>query len=357
MTDYLILVINPGSTSTKVALYNNETLLKEKTLRHDVNELKHFQTIIDQIDFRKNMILNLINSSGYELKDIDVFVGRGGMTRPLSGGTYLISQSMVDDLRSMKYGAHASALGSIIAFDFSKEYNKKAYTVNPVVVDEFEDISRISGLKQIERKSIFHALNQKAIALKFAQSINKTYEEVNVIVVHLGGGISVGLHKKGRVVDVNNALGGDGPFSPERTGTIPTYPLVDICFSGLYNKEEVKKLLVGKGGIASYLGTNDARIVENMVLSGDKEAKLVFDAMAYTVVKEIGAMYFAAKGDIDGILITGGIAYSKYFTNLLKEYIDPIKLAIIYPGEDEMQALVDGALRVLNHKETARVYE
>ena len=357
MTDYLILVINPGSTSTKVALYKNDSVIKEKTIRHDVGELKHFQTIIDQIDFRKSMILNLLQSVGYELNDIDVFVGRGGMTKPLSGGTYLISQSMVDDLRSLKYGAHASALGSIIAFEFAKEYNKKAYTVNPVVVDEFEDISRISGLKQIERKSVFHALNHKAIALRFAQSINKTYEEVNVIVVHLGGGISVGLHKLGRVVDVNNALGGDGPFSPERTGTIPTYPLVDICFSGLYNKEEVKKILVGKGGIASYLDTNDARIVENRVLSGDKEAKLIFDAMAYTVVKEIGSMYFAAKGDIDGILLTGGIAYSKYFTNLIKEYVDPIKVVTVYPGEDEMQALVDGALRVLNKKEIAKIYE
>ena len=356
MTDYLILVINPGSTSTKVALYKNEKPIKEKTLRHDVKVLKPFKTIMDQIDFRKEMILNLISESNYDISDIDVYVGRGGMMKPLAGGTYLITPEMVDDLRSMKYGNHASALGSIIAYEFAKEHGKNAYTVNPVVVDEFEEISRISGLKQIERKSIFHALNQKAIAIRFAQSINKAYEEVNVVVVHLGGGISVGLHKKGRVVDVNNALGGDGPFSPERTGTIPTYPLIDICFSGEYNKEEVKKLLVGKGGIASYLGTNDARIVEDRVLAGDEEAKLIFEAMAYTVIKEIGSMYFAAKGDIDGIILTGGIAYSKYFTNFIKSYVDPICPVTVYPGEDEMQALAEGAMRVLRGEEKYQIY-
>lgn len=356
MTDYLILVINPGSTSTKVALYKNETVIKEKTLRHDVKDLKHFKTIIDQIDFRKNMILEFLEHNNYKLENIDVFVGRGGMMKPLAGGTYEITEEMVEDLSSMKYGAHASALGSILAFEFAKANRKKAFTVNPVVVDEFNDISRISGLKQIERKSIFHALNQKAIALRFAQSIDKAYQDINVIVVHLGGGISVGLHKKGRVIDVNNALGGDGPFSPERTGTIPTYPLVDICFSGEYTKDEVKKLLVGKGGIASYLDTNDARIVEKRVEEGDEYAKLIFDAMAYSVVKEIGAMYFVAGGDIDGIILTGGIAYSKYFTNKIKEYVDPIKCVTVYPGEDEMQALVEGAMRVLLGKEEAKNY-
>jgi len=356
MMDYLILVINPGSTSTKVALFKNEVPLYEKTLRHDIHELKHFHTIIDQIEFRKDVILDFLKDKGYSLDKIDVFVGRGGMMKPLSGGTYQVSKSMVDDLSSLKFGAHASALGSIIAYEFSQKFNKLAFTVNPVVVDEFEDIARISGHRLFERKSIFHALNQKAIAIKFANEIGKNYEDINVIVVHLGGGISVGLHKKGCVVDVNNALGGDGPFSPERTGTIPSYPLVDLCFSGQYTKEEIKKLLVGKGGIASYLNTNDARIVEERVLNGDKEAKLIFDAMAYTVIKEIGAMYFVAKGDIDGILLTGGIAYSKYFTDYIKEYIDPISLVKVFPGEDEMQALAEGAMRVITGKEQAKKY-
>lgn len=356
MTDQLILVINPGSTSTKIAVYKNDKPVIEKTLRHDVKELKPYKSIIDQIPFRKQIINNFLEQHNYHLKDMDVFVGRGGMMKPLAGGTYRISQEMVDDLSSMKYGAHASALGSIMAYEFATKYNKHAFTVNPVVVDEFEDISRISGLKQIERKSIFHALNQKAIAIKFAQSIGKAYEEINCIVVHLGGGISVGLHKKGRVVDVNNALGGDGPFSPERTGTIPTYPLIDICFSGDYTKEEVKKMLVGKGGIASYLDTNDARVVEDKILAGDKYATLIYEAMAYTVIKEIGSMYFVAKGDIDGIILTGGIAYSKYFVDYIKRHIDPIKAVTVYPGEDEMQALVEGALRVLSDKEKAKEY-
>jgi len=356
MMDQILLVINPGSTSTKVAIFKNEEVIKEKTLRHDIHDLKPFKTIIDQIDFRKEMIIKFLTTSGYQLSDIDVFVGRGGMMKPLKGGTYPITDEMVEDLSSMKYGAHASALGSIIAHDFAKTYKKPAYTVNPVVVDEFDEISRISGLKQIERKSIFHALNQKTIALRFAQSINKKYEDINAIVVHLGGGISVGLHKRGRVVDVNNALGGDGPFSPERTGTIPTYPLVDICFSGIYNKEEVKKMLVGKGGIASYLDTNDARIVEERINNGDNEAKLIFDAMAYNVVKEIGSKYFAAGGDIDGIILTGGIAYSKYFTNQIKAYVDPIMPLTVYPGEDEMQALVEGAMRVIKGLEQPQKY-
>jgi butyrate kinase len=351
MKDYLILVINPGSTSTKVALYENEKSLVERTLRHDVEELKPYKTIIDQIDFRKKLILEFLKECDYKLSDVDLFVGRGGMMKPLSGGTYNISEEMVTDLSSLKYGAHASALGTILAYTFAKEHNKPAFTVNPVVVDEFEDIARISGLKEIERKSVFHALNQKAVAMRFAKSIQKPYDKINVIVVHLGGGISVGLHKRGRVIDVNNALGGDGPFSPERTGTIPTYPLIDMCFSGKYTKEEIKKMLVGKGGIASYLGTNDSRIVEERINEGDDYAKLIYEAMAYTVVKEIGSMYFVCKGDIDGIILTGGIAYSKYFTDYIKKHVDPIKKVTVYPGEDEMQALAEGAMRVMRNQE------
>jgi butyrate kinase len=356
MKDYQILVINPGSTSTKIAVYKDDVLVSEKTLRHSLNELKNFHNIIEQISFRKAVILEFLQEKNYKIEEFDVFVGRGGMMKPLAGGTYEITQTMVDDLRSMKYGNHASALGSIMAYEFAQTYRKKAFTVNPVVVDEFEEIARISGQKLIQRKSIFHALNQKAIAIKYAKEINENYEDINVIVVHLGGGISVGLHKKGRVIDVNNALGGDGPFSPERTGTIPTFPLVDICFSGKYTKEQVKKLLVGKGGLASYLDTNDARVVEDRVLSGDKEAKLVFDAMAYSVIKEIGSMYFVAKGDIKAVLLTGGIAYSKYFTDYIKKHVEPIVDVKVYPGEDEMQALVEGALRVLTGKEKPKNY-
>jgi butyrate kinase len=357
MKDYLILVINPGSTSTKVALYLNDKHIKEKTLRHSIKDLSPYNTIIDQLDFRKEVILEFLESQDYHLSQIDVFVGRGGMMKPLkNGGTYRVTSDMIDDLKYLRYGSHASNLGALLADEFASKYDKPAFIVNPVCIDEFEDIARISGQKLIKRRSLFHALNQKAIAMRFADEIKKPYDKINVIVAHLGGGISVGLHKQGRVVDCNNALGGDGPFSPERTGTIPTYPLVDICFSGDYTKEEVKKLLVGGGGLASYLGTTDAREVENMVLDGDSEAKLVYEAMAYNVIKEIGAMYFVCKGNIDGILITGGIAYSKYFINYLKEHIDPVLPIKVYPGEGEMRALVEGALRVMNSIEEARIY-
>ena len=355
--DYLILAINPGSTSTKVAVYYNDKLVKEKTLRHLREELSQFDGIIEQKDFRKQVILDFLKDHDYELKDIDVFVGRGGMMKPLkNGGTYMVSKEMIDDLSSGEYGYHASNLGAIIADDFAKVYNRPAYIVNPVCIDEFEDVSRVSGLKLIERRSVFHALNHKAIAIQYAHDIGKKYQDLNLIVCHLGGGISVGYHKKGRVVDVNNALGGDGPFSPERTGTIPTYPLVDLCFSGEYTKEEIKKLLVGHGGLVSYLGTHDARVVEQRIMDGDLEAKLYYDAMAYNVVKEIGALYFAASGKIDAILITGGIAYSDYFIQYLKEHIDPILPIKVYPGEDEMRALVDGAMRVLLKEEKSQVY-
>ncbi|MBN2877274.1 MAG: butyrate kinase, partial [Bacilli bacterium] len=228
--------------------------------------------------------------------------------------------------------------------------------VDPVVVDEFEDIARVSGQKLIQRKSIFHALNQKATAKRHARCMGKHYEEMNLIVVHLGGGISVGLHRKGRVIDVNNALGGDGPFSPERTGTIPTYPLVELCFSGEYTKEEIQKLLVGNGGLVSYLGTNDGREIEERIASGDSEAQFYYEAMGYNVAKEVGAMYFACKGKVDAVLITGGLAHSKYFTDYLKSYIEKTVPVYLYPGEDEMRALVEGTLRVLRKEEKLQAY-
>jgi len=355
--DYLILAINPGSTSTKVAIYYNNKLVKEQTLRHDVDVLNQFGGIIEQYDFRRQVILDFLKDHDYELKDFDVFVGRGGMMKPLkNGGTYLVTKDMLRDLKSGDYGYHASNLGAILADGFAKEHNRLAYIVNPVCIDEFVEISRISGQKLIERRSLFHALNQKAIAIQYAKEINKAYTDINLIVAHLGGGISVGFHRKGRVIDCNNALGGDGPFSPERTGTIPTYPLVDLCFSGDYSKEEIKKLLVGQGGLVSYLGTNDARVVEERIEQGDEEAKLAYDAMAYNVVKEIGSLYFAAAGKIDGILITGGIAYSDYFINYIRKHIDPIMKIKVYPGEDEMRALAEGAMRVLMKQEKSQVY-
>ena len=355
--EFLQLVINPGSTSTKVAIYLDDRLIQEATLRHNVEELEKFSSIIDQLDFRKKVILDFLEDHRYKINQIDIFTGRGGMLKPLkNGGTYLVTNNMINDLKECKYGTHASNLGALLASSFAKPLHRPSYIVDPVVIDEFEEISRVSGLKEIQRRSTFHALNQKAIAKKHAKKMNKHYEEMNLIVCHLGGGISIGLHKQGRVIDVNNALGGDGPFSPERTGTIPTYPLVDMCFSGKYSKEEIKKKLVGKGGLVSYLGTNNGKIIEERIESGDLEAQFYFEAMGYNVVKEIGAMYFACKGKVDGILITGGMAYSKYFIKYIKSYMENICSVYIYPGEDEMRALAEGVLRILRKEEKLQAY-
>ncbi len=355
--DYLLLVINPGSTSTKVALFLNDKLIQEATLRHDVEKLEQYKSIIDQLEFRKQVIMDFLLDHKYQLNQIDVFVGRGGLLKSLkNGGAYLVTEQMLDDLRTCRYGAHASNLGALLAASFAKPFNRPAYIVDPVVVDEFEEISRVSGQKLFERKSIFHALNQKATAKRHARSMGKNYEDMNLIVVHLGGGISVGLHRKGRVVDVNNALGGDGPFSPERTGTIPTYPLVELCFSGQYTEKEVKKLLVGQGGLVSYLGTNNGREIEERIAKGDAEAQFYYEAMGYNVVKEIGAMFFACKGRVDAVLITGGLAHSKYFTDYIKSYTEKTVPTYVYPGEDEMRALAEGTLRVLRKEEKLQAY-
>ncbi len=355
--DFLQLVINPGSTSTKVALFLNDKLIQEATLRHEVEELDKYPNLIDQLDFRKQVILDFLFEHKYRINQIDVFVGRGGMLKPLKhGGTYLVTEQMLDDLRACKYGTHASNLGALLASSFAKPLNRPAYIVDPVVIDEFDDISRVSGQALIQRKSIFHALNQKATAKRHAKSVGKHYEDMNLIVCHLGGGISVGLHKQGRVVDVNNALGGDGPFSPERTGTIPTYPLVDLCFSGKYTEAEIRKLLVGKGGLVSYLGTNNGKEIEERIANGDSKAQFYFEAMGYNVVKQIGALYFACRSKVDAVLITGGIAYSKYFIQYIKSYLDKVCQVFIYPGEDEMRALAEGTLRALRKEEKLQAY-
>ncbi len=356
--DYLLLIINPGSTSTKVAIFINDKLIQEQVLKHDVDDLKHFPTIIDQLSFRRDIIIDFLREHRYTVDNIDVFVGRGGLLKALKqGGTYRISENMLEDLRTCKYGSHASNLGALLAHELAKPLNRPAYIVNPVSVDEFDDIARVSGLKGIERTSVFHVLNQKAIARRYARGIGKKYENSTIIVAHLGGGISVGLHHNGRVIDVNNALGGDGPFSPERTGQLPTYPLIELCFSGKYTKEQVKKMLVGNGGLVSYLGTSNGIEIDKRIKAGDKEAEFYFRAMAYNVVKEIGSLFFAASGKVDGIVITGGIAHNEMFIGFLKDYIAPIKPLAVFPGEDEMRALAEGALSVLSQDEKLLAYE
>lgn len=351
-----ILAINPGSTSTKIAVYQAETCLFEDTIRHQGEELKDYKTIVDQFDFRLSLILERLDKHHINISELTAVVGRGGMLKPLSGGTYEVSNEIINDLRIGVQGQHASNLGGLLAHEISTKANIKAYIVDPVVVDELEPEARVTGVLGIERKSIFHALNQKAVAKKHAQSLNKPYNDLNLIVAHLGGGISVGAHYKGRIVEVNNAVDGDGPFSPERAGTIPSGALVDLCFSEQYNKNEIKKMINGKGGIMSHLGLNDDREVIKLADEGNTTAALIQKAMTYQVAKSIGACSAVLCGQVDAILITGGIAYDKQLIKDIKSYVGFIAPVIAYPGEDEMEALVLGVLRVIRGEEETKVY-
>lgn len=351
-----ILAINPGSTSTKIAVYEDEKEIFEKTLRHSNEEIEKYETISDQMDFRREVIETALVEANIKLEDLSAIVGRGGLLKPMAGGTYKVNEPMLKDLEVGVLGEHASNLGGRIAHEMAQKVSIESFIVDPVVVDELTDVARVSGNSNLERKSIFHALNQKAVARRAAKELDKKYEEANIIVAHMGGGVSVGAHQNGIVVDVNNALDGCGPFSPERSGGIPAGDLVKMCFSGEHTLDEIKKMLKGNGGIVSYLNTNDAREVEAMIEKGDKKAQLVYKAMAYQIGKEVGACAAVLKGKVDAIVLTGGIAYSKMFTAWIVEMIDFIGEVKIYPGEDEMSALAMGALRVLNKEEEAKIY-
>lgn len=356
MKDIDLLIINPGSTSTKIAVYKNEKMLFEHILRHDAEELRPFKRIYDQYKFRKDIIIDFLKSKNIDLKDLDGVVGRGGLLKAIEGGTYEVNKPMLEDLKAGISGEHASNLGGILAYEIAKESNSRSFIVDPVVVDEMEDVARISGLKEIERKSIFHALNQKAVARRFAKESGKKYTELNLIVAHLGGGISVGAHRKGRVIDVNNALDGEGAFSPERAGGLPVRDMVDLCFSAKYTLDEIKKMLKGCGGLVSYLGTNDAREVVKRIESGDEYAELIYKAMAYQVAKDIGACSAVLHGEVDQIIITGGIAHDNMFTGWLEGMVKFISGVTIYPGEDELEALAEGGLRIFYGEETPKIY-
>lgn len=351
-----ILVINPGSTSTKIAIYDGENPVFETTIRHTTEELKGFSNIVEQFEFRKGVILKEISEKGFSINEINAIAARGGLLHPIESGTYRVNDDMVHDLMEARYGEHASNLGAPIAKRISDEFGIPAYIVDPVVIDEMIPLARYSGLKGIERKSIWHALNQKAVARRAAKDLGKSYEEVNLIVVHLGGGISIAAHRQGKTIDVNNALNGDGPFAPERAGGLPTISLVNLCLSGKYTFEEMKKLLSGKGGLVSHLGTNDAKVVENMVLQGDEYARLVYEAMAYQIAKTIGEMATVLEGKVDAIVLTGGIARSELLVNWIKDRVSWIAEVKVYPGEDEMRALAEGVLRVLRGEEQEKHY-
>lgn len=345
----LILAINPGSTSTKIAVFENAKQLFVKNIKHSSEDIDQFKIITDQYEYRKKIIMKELKDALIDLSKIKVIVGRGGLVKPIKSGIYSVNMALRRDLRTGVLGQHASNLGGLIAYDIAKSLiDAKAYIADPVVVDELEPLARISGHPEFERVSIFHALNQKAIARSHAKSISKKYEDLNLIVVHLGGGISVGAHKKGMVIDVNQALDGEGPFSPERSGTLPMGAFAKLCFSGKYTFDELKKMITGKGGFVAYLGTNDAYEVEKRAEAGDEKAVLIQDAMAYQVSKEIGAMSTVLKGEVDGILLTGGIAYSKPFVEAVKERISHLAEVFVYPGEDEMRALAMNGLMVMN---------
>ena len=350
------LIINPGSTSTKIGVFEDETLLFEETLRHSSEEITSFPNIVAQKDFRKKIITDLLASRNFDIGRLNVVVGRGGMLKPIPGGTYPVTDALLKDLEIGKQGQHASNLGGILAKEIGDSLNIPSFIVDPVVVDEMEEVSRLSGVKELPRISVFHALNQKAVAKRYAREIGKSYESLNLIVVHLGGGVSVGPHKQGRIIDIFNALDGDGAFSPERAGAVPCGALVKMCFSGKYTEKEVYSKLVGKGGMTDYLGTNDMRDVKKLVSEGDEYAKLVRDAFFMQVAKDIGAMATVLEGKVDQIIVTGGIAYDEITINALKERAGWIAPFTVYPGEDELLALAQGALRVLNGEEKAMEY-
>ncbi|MCT4638905.1 MAG: butyrate kinase [Bacteroidales bacterium] len=357
MEEQRILAINPGSTSTKIAVFRNDEALFVKNIKHANEELAKFENITDQFAFRKDIIVKELKDAEIDIKAITAVVGRGGLVKPIESGVYEVNDALKADLKKGVLGEHASNLGGLIADDIAKELEgARAFIADPVVVDELQDVARISGHPKFSRLSIFHALNQKAIARTYAKSIGKSYDEINVIVAHLGGGISVGAHKQGRVIDVNNALDGEGAFSPERSGTLPNGQLAKMCFSGEYTIDDIKKMIKGEGGLVAHLGTNDAYEVECRAKDGDEKAKLVQDAMSYQVAKEIGAMSAVLKGKVDGILITGGIAHGKIVVDYIKDMVEHIAEVKVYPGEDEMKALAMNGLMVLKGEVETKEY-
>ncbi len=347
MSEIQILAINPGSTSTKFAVYFGSECKLKKTLRHSIEDLSLYENIIDQFEFRKGLIIDSLVDEGFDVDKIKFIIGRGGLTYPLKSGVYLVNNRMLEHARAGIYGQHASNLGPLIADYIALQIpGAHAFIADPVVVDEMEEIARFTGHPLFQRRSIFHALNQKATARLHARKIDARYEEMNLIVAHLGGGISVGAHYKGRVIDVNNALDGEGPFSPERSGTLPAGQLIDLCFSQKYEKEEIKRMVIGEGGYVAYLETNDAQEVEKRAANGDEYASKIQDALAYQVSKAIGEMAVVLNGAVDAILLTGGLAFSKYLTQYISAKVGFIAPVYIYPGEDELDALALNALRV-----------
>lgn len=340
-----ILVINPGSTTTKVAVYNDMTPLWTETFNHSAVELSCFDNVNQQLSLRHDAVMDALNKHG-EALDFQAVIGRGGLLKPTPGGVYEVTELMCHDLLNAEL-RHACNLGGVLAEDVARQCGARAFIADPEVVDEMMDEARYTGIVGIRRRSVFHALNSKAVARRYAASLGCRYDELNLIVVHLGGGISVGAHRHGRVVDVNNALDGDGPFSPERAGTVPAADFAELCFSGHYTLAEVKRMLNGRGGVTALLGTNDMRSAMEQAELGEEPAASVIKSMAYSVAKEVGARQVALRGDVDAIILTGGIAHSEYFVKLLSYWISYIAPIVVNAGEDELDSLAYNAYNAL----------
>ena len=354
----LVLAINPGSTSSKFGLYSGHKLVFDATIRHSSDELSGFGKISEQLSFRKKLIVKEMEKREVDINKIRAVVGRGGLLKPIESGVYEVNKQMLEELERGERGEHASNLGGLIASDIAGEIQGAvAFIVDPVVVDELSEVARLSGHPLLERRSIFHALNQKAVARAYAGSVNKNYEEINLIIAHMGGGISVGAHIKGRVVDVNNALNGEGPFSPERSGTLPAGQLVKLCFSGDYSETEVMKMINGRGGMVAYLDSNSFKEVCERADSGDEKARLVSEASAYQVAKEIGACAAVMKGRVDAIILTGGLAYEEAHNDYITDMVSFIADVVVYPGEDELMALAHSGLLALEGKVGIKQYK
>lgn len=358
MEDYKVLTMNFGSTSTKVAVYEGSTEILQQVYRHTPEEMKGFSTMEENAAFRKAIILSHLESAGVDMSDFDAIVGRGGLTRPIEGGTYAVNERMLEDLRSCKYGFHVCNLGGILAAEIGQELGKPAYVVDPPVIYEITELASLSGHPDFPRRPLFHALNQKAIAKRYAAEYGLPYDSLRLIVVHMGGGITVGAHLYGKVVDVNNGLEGEGAYTGERPGTLPVLDVLRATFSGKYGTtyEELRHFFTMKCGLVGYTGTNDGREISRRIAEGDKDAELAYRGMAYQVAKEIGAMGAVLHGDVDAILLTGGFAYDATLMEWIEEYISYLAPVFVYPGEDEMLALAQGAIRVLSGQEDVLEY-
>lgn len=351
-----VLAINPGSTSTKVSLFCGNEEIKTKKLDHLPKDMEGFESVASQYGYRLGIIIDWLKEEGVTIDQLEAVVGRGGLLKPMPSGTYKVTDAMVDDLKIGVQGQHASNLGGLLAKGIADQIGVPSFIADPVAVDEFEDVARLSGLKELPRKSLVHALNIKAVCHRYSKEHDIPVEKLNLIVAHMGGGISVSPIKNGKIVDANNA-NNMGPFSPERSGGLPVWDVVEMCFSGDYTEGQIKKMLVGKGGLVSYLDTFDGREVVKRIENGDEYAKLIYDAMAYQIGKEIGACGPVLKGNAIGIILTGGLAYSTYLVDKITEMISFIAPVTVYPGEDEMIALNQGVRRVLDGEEDYKVYE